>query len=60
MKQEISETDWVNSITGASDIHGAVSDDENNISNICRNISHKMYVQINHTYNIAILVESSF
>jgi hypothetical protein len=26
MKQEISETDWVNSITGASDIHGAVSD----------------------------------
>jgi hypothetical protein len=50
MKQKISETDWVNLITGACDIHGAVSDftsimcrfinnvnktiDENNISNI--------------------------
>jgi diphthamide synthase (EF-2-diphthine--ammonia ligase) len=32
----------------------------NNISNICRNISHKIYVQITQTYNIAILVESSF
>jgi hypothetical protein len=27
--------------------------DENNISNICRNISHKIYVQITQTYNIA-------
>jgi hypothetical protein len=26
MKQKISETDWVNLITGACDIHGAVSD----------------------------------
>jgi hypothetical protein len=26
MKQKISETDWVNSITGASDIHAAISD----------------------------------
>ena len=26
IKQIISETDWVNLITGASDIHGAVSD----------------------------------
>ena len=26
MEQKISETDWVNLITGASDIHGAVTD----------------------------------
>jgi hypothetical protein len=26
----------------------------------CRNISHKIYVQITQTYNIAILVKSSF
>ena len=26
MKQKISETDWVNLITGASDIHEAVTD----------------------------------
>ena len=26
MKQKISETDWVNLITGAGDIHGAVID----------------------------------
>jgi hypothetical protein len=25
MKQQISETDWVNLVTGASDIHGAVT-----------------------------------
>jgi hypothetical protein len=29
------------------------------LSNICRNISHKIYVQITQTYNIAILVKSS-
>jgi hypothetical protein len=26
MEQKISETEWVNLITGASDIHGAVTD----------------------------------
>ena len=38
MKQKISETDWVNLITGASDIHGAVSDFTSiflNIASIC-------------------------
>ena len=33
--------------------------DENNIHNVCRNISLKIYVQIAQTYNITILVESS-
>jgi hypothetical protein len=66
MKQKISEADWVNLVTGASDIHGAVTVFTSiflkiAIPNICRNIiSHKIYVQITQTYNIAILVESSF